>query len=77
MAFWKLFGKRTSRPAATGVRVRKSETSPMSIEPPASEPVVAPDVAPAPKRSVPKGGFDPYNSGAFDRRDNWDKMRLK
>lgn len=24
-----------------------------------------------------KGGFDPYNSGAFDRRGNWDKTKLK
>jgi hypothetical protein len=31
----------------------------------------------APEASPDKNGFDPYNSGAFDRRDTWGKVIRK
>lgn len=39
---------------------------------------VAPAPAPAPaKPAKGKGGFDPYNSGAFERRNAWSSVKRR
>lgn len=82
MSFWKLFGKRTAPtetavkepqpPARVGVATRKVKGEPPSATRELEVVEENPDRSPA-----ARGGFDPYNSGAFDRRGNWDKTRLK
>lgn len=43
---------------------------------------VSPNLQPADDQSLEQGssrskGFDPYNSGAFDRRQTWEKVTRK
>jgi len=78
MAFWKWFAKR-SRAEETTVGLQQPPNRSRGSDkakPPSSTELEFVDDKPG-KPVGAQGGFDPYNSGAFDRRGNWDKMRRK
>jgi len=93
MPFWKIFTKRTtshSETAETTLRYSFGKAKTRASNAGATASDEKPDAAQKaldagleiveekPDRAVSgKGGFDPYNSGAFDRRGNWDKTKLK
>lgn len=77
MGFWNLFGKRTEG-ATQRIEPVVERAAPLKRK--ASQPSDTVELELADEKPVrvdTKGKFDPYNSGAFDRRGNWDKMRLK
>jgi hypothetical protein len=75
MVFWKRSTPKPEapqqqpRPAVTPKAAPVAERTPVVRTEPAS-----PDAA---EPAAPKNGFDPYNSGAFDRRDTWGKVIRK
>jgi len=93
MPFWKIFTKRTtsqSGTAETTLRYSFGKAKTRAIKAGTAASDEKPDEAQAaldagleiveekPGRALSStGGFDPYNSGAFDRRGNWDKTKLK
>jgi hypothetical protein len=75
MWFARLFGGRADEgeddpPTATAV-VRPA--NPEAVTRPPARPAVKAPVAPA-KGTKPKGNFDPYNSGSFERRNAWERI---
>jgi hypothetical protein len=72
MWFAKWFGGRDER---------EEYEEPTAAPPP--PPVTAPSTATSPQRPTapakakPKGGFDPYNSGSFERRNAWERINRR
>lgn len=93
MPFWKIFTKRTSsqseaveptpphsfgRPNPPAVKAGITARDEKSSEAQQALDAGLEIIEEKPGRALSsKSGFDPYNSGAFDRRGNWDKTKLK
>lgn len=73
MVFW----KRSSPKADAPRPVRAAAVAPVVQRKPAETAIPAAQESIPPETVPEKGGFDPYNSGAFDRRDTWGKVIRK
>jgi hypothetical protein len=75
MVFWKRSSPKSTaapaRPARAAAAAPVVQRKPEEPVTPAVKDSIQVEAAPE------KGGFDPYNSGAFDRRDTWGKVIRK
>ncbi|MBB6092329.1 hypothetical protein HNQ60_001175 [Povalibacter uvarum] len=72
MWFARLFGGRDDG------RDDELPTAVAPLPPPATSVTTTKTAAPAPaKPAKGKGGFDPYNSGAFERRNAWGSVKRR
>lgn len=73
MVFGKLFGRSAKRPPAQ-VAIQRPAVKPFD-----PKKVVAPDFELVDKPGQPQSqaaeqGFDPYNTGSFDKRNTWKRI---
>lgn len=76
-----MFWKRSTPKADVTQRTLRTSALPVAKPPaepkPADKIKLAPEQVKTPDAASDKTSFDPYNSGAFDRRDTWGKVIRK
>ena len=78
MVFWK---RSTPKAEATPQRPARPAVTPTAApiveKKPADKSKLTLQDSKATEAATPKASFDPYNSGAFDRKDTWGKVIRK
>jgi hypothetical protein len=72
MWFAKLFGGREDDSEPSEFPPHPAANNPKQVA--AIRPPLQSEESPAPKKAGPRKGFDPYNSGNFDKNKAWERV---
>jgi hypothetical protein len=77
MVFWKRSTPKTETTPQRPVRAAVTPSAPVVENKPTDKTKLTLQESKATEAATPKASFDPYNSGAFDRKDTWGKVIRK